>query len=40
VLDAGALLARAEELPSPDGFQAGAMNEILSASNEAGVEGC
>jgi len=40
VLDAGALVARAEELPSPGGFKAGAMNEVRSASNEAGVEGC
>jgi two-component system chemotaxis sensor kinase CheA len=39
VLDPGALIARAEELPGTEGFAAGAMNEIRAASNEAGVEG-
>jgi two-component system chemotaxis sensor kinase CheA len=37
VLDAGALLARAGELPSPEGFKGGAMNEVTAASNEAAV---
>jgi len=37
VLDAGALLARAGELPSLEGFKGRTMNEVTAASNEAAV---
>jgi len=37
VLDAGALLTRAECLPGPEGFMGGTMNEVTAVSNEAAV---
>jgi two-component system chemotaxis sensor kinase CheA len=37
VLDAGALIARTGEPPSPEGFMGGAMSEAIAASNEAAV---